>query len=419
THSYTVTDANGCTSVTTIVVTEPTVLVANSSATSILCNGGSATVTVAANGGTAPYNGTGTFTVSAGTHAYTVTDANGCTSVTTIVVAQPTVLVASSSATSVLCNNGSATVTVTANGGTAPYNGTGTFTVSAGTHTYTVTDANGCTSVTTITVGQPSTLTASIANLPVSPINTCGYGPGNANIVIGYGNGPTTAVLNGSATGGTPAYTYSWYPASHLSNSSVANPTFTAPVISGCSNYSYTLTVADANGCMSTQTVAVKVVNVVAAYNNNGSVKKIRVCHITNSANNTEVDIEISPNAVATHLAHGDCLGGCSDDCDPNARIGVVAHDDDYQGGNLVVYPNPNNGSFAVDIVPAIPNTTISLMIYDIAGKLIYSRDYVDAAFVHDDLDLNAITGGAASGMYLIKVVNEEYMFIQRVSVTQ
>jgi hypothetical protein len=52
-----VTDANGCTSTTSITITEPAALVASSSATAILCNGGSSTVTVSATGGTAPYTG--------------------------------------------------------------------------------------------------------------------------------------------------------------------------------------------------------------------------------------------------------------------------------------------------------------------------------------------------------------------------
>ncbi|MBK7430048.1 MAG: right-handed parallel beta-helix repeat-containing protein [Bacteroidetes bacterium] len=62
TYTYTVTDANGCTNSTTITVTEPTALVASSSATAIACNGGTSTVTVSATGGTAPGVRTGGIT---------------------------------------------------------------------------------------------------------------------------------------------------------------------------------------------------------------------------------------------------------------------------------------------------------------------------------------------------------------------
>jgi hypothetical protein len=59
---------------------------ASAVAGTITCYGGTTTVTVSATGGTAPYTGTGTFTVGAGTYEYTVTDANGCMSTVSITV---------------------------------------------------------------------------------------------------------------------------------------------------------------------------------------------------------------------------------------------------------------------------------------------------------------------------------------------
>lgn len=54
-------------------------------ATAGALTGGTAVVTVTATGGTPPYTGTGTFAnVTAGTHTFTVTDANGCSGATTI-----------------------------------------------------------------------------------------------------------------------------------------------------------------------------------------------------------------------------------------------------------------------------------------------------------------------------------------------
>src|SRR2546429_2828519 len=117
-------------------------LVPVSSNTEIFCHGGMSTVTVSATGGTAPYQGTGTFSVPAGTYSYTVTDANSCTATTTGDITQPSAVTASSSNTPILCNGGTSTVTVSASGGTSPYQGTGMFTRSAGTYSYTVTDAN-------------------------------------------------------------------------------------------------------------------------------------------------------------------------------------------------------------------------------------------------------------------------------------
>lgn len=67
-----------------------------------------------------------------------------------------------------------------------------------------------------------------------------------------------TATLGGSptASGGNSGYTYSWAPATDLSNATVANPVFT-PSTSG--TFEYIVTVADATGCVDMDTVNVTV----------------------------------------------------------------------------------------------------------------------------------------------------------------
>ena len=219
THNYTVTDANGCTDNTSITVTQPSALTASATAGSILCNGGTTTVTVSASGGTAPYSGTGNFTVSAGTHNYTVTDANGCSANTSVNVTEPTPLTATATAGSILCNGGTTTVTVSASGGTAPYTGTGTFTVSAGTHNYTVTDANGCSANTSVNVSEPTAL-----NISLNITNASCHGETNGSIIA-------------NANGGTFPYLYSW------SNGQYGQ------MINNLAAGTYTVTVSDLNNC--------------------------------------------------------------------------------------------------------------------------------------------------------------------------
>ncbi|HRT00569.1 MAG TPA: gliding motility-associated C-terminal domain-containing protein, partial [Bacteroidales bacterium] len=219
THNYTVTDANGCTANTSVNVTQPTALTATATAGSILCNGGTTTVTVSASGGTAPYSGTGNFTVSAGTHNYTVTDANGCSANTSVNVTEPTPLTATATAGSILCNGGTTTVTVSASGGTAPYTGTGTFTVSAGTHNYTVTDANGCSANTSVNVSEPTAL-----NISLNITNASCHGETNGSIIA-------------NANGGTFPYLYSW------SNGQYGQ------MINNLAAGTYTVTVSDLNNC--------------------------------------------------------------------------------------------------------------------------------------------------------------------------
>jgi hypothetical protein len=158
-YTYTVTSPSCSGSASATVTASVTNLLASATAGTISCFGGTTTVIVSATGGTAPYTGTGSFTANAGSYSYTVTDANGCTSIVTGTITQPTQLVASSTAGTIACFGRTTAVTVSATGGTAPYTGTGSFTVNAGSYIYTVTDANGCTATTSRTVTQPAQLT--------------------------------------------------------------------------------------------------------------------------------------------------------------------------------------------------------------------------------------------------------------------
>jgi len=221
TYGYTVTDANGVTATTSVTVREPTQLVASSTQDApVLCFGGTTTVTVRATGGSPPYTGTGSFTRGAGGGNYTVTDFHGCTATTSSTVTEPTQLVAISTQDAPILRHGEVTtVTVSASGGTAPYAGTGSFTVGAGTHDYTVTDANGCTTVTSVTVTEPAQLVAS--SIQDAPIPRYG--------------GTTTVTV--SASGGTAPY--------------AGTGTFTV----GAGTHDYTVT--DANGSTATTSITV------------------------------------------------------------------------------------------------------------------------------------------------------------------
>src|SRR4029079_12775213 len=230
TYSYTVTDANSCTDTTTGNITQPSAVVASSSNTEILCNGGSSIVTVGASGGTGPYLGTGTFSVPAGTYSYTVTDANSCTDTTTGNSTQPSAVVASSSNTEILCNGGSSIVTVGASGGTGPYLGTGTFSVSAGTYSYTVTDHNSCTDTTTGNITQPSAVVANSSNTPI----LCNGG--NSVVTVGASGG--TGPYLGTGTFSVPAGTYSYTvtDANSCTDTTTGNITQPSAVVASSSN---------------------------------------------------------------------------------------------------------------------------------------------------------------------------------------
>jgi hypothetical protein len=250
-YTVTVTDANGCTAISIIAITQPTPLSAGITILSnVTCSGGNnGSMQVNASGATAPYtylwsNGqTSTLAtgLTSGTHTVTVTDALGCTGTLQSTLVSPLAIAANITTTNINCNggsNGTAAVAVTA--GVAPYSfvwSTGQTTTSisglvAGTYTVTVTDFRGCSASFPAIITQPNVVgfTAVVTNI------TCN------NLI----NGSIAA----TPTGGTPGFTYLW------SNGG------TASTITGLSAGTYTLTVTDSKGC-SRSAVAGTVVNPV------------------------------------------------------------------------------------------------------------------------------------------------------------
>ncbi len=263
-HIVTITDTNGCTTTSSVTITEPNALaIAAINATAVSCAGGSdGSLTGNITGGTAPYsfawdNGMTTATISglsAGTYILSVSDANGCTNTSTANILEPTALVASiASSTAASCNGFSdGTATVTTTGGTMPYaynwsNGESGATASnlpATTNTVTVTDGNACTTVLQVTISEPTAL--ALSSVTASPTSCFGLSDGAVQAV---------------AAGGTAPYTYNWGAAGN------------GNTISGLPAGNYPVTVTDDNGCiaMGMATVTEPMLLVATISNNNGA----------------------------------------------------------------------------------------------------------------------------------------------------
>jgi hypothetical protein len=218
THSFTITDANGCTAITSINITEPEAITVTAIPSAIQCYGDTSEVVVSATGGAPPFTGIGNYNVTAGPQQFTVTDANGCPAATTITITQPSFLALSTNASAIPCYGDTSAVTLVASGGTPPYTGTGTYYVTAGSYNYLITDTNGCSATTTVTITQPPVLISDISS----------------TAILCNGDFSTVAV---TATGGTPPYT----------------GTGTFSETAG----NYTFMVNDANGCTSSSSVQI------------------------------------------------------------------------------------------------------------------------------------------------------------------
>ncbi len=236
-HTITVRDANNCVQVASVVVKQPALLTVTTTKSDLSCNGGNdGAINSTVIGGTPAYsykwsNGATTpsiINVVAGTYRLTVTDANGCTSISVVTLTQPSLVVLSTTKTDVKCNGGkTGSASVIANGGSAPYsilwsNSATTATLSgigAGTYTVTVTDTKGCSKTTSVTITEPAAIVLSMTG---------------SNLNCGGGNNGTASV---AVAGGLAPYKYKW------SNGA------TAAVLNNLLAGTYTVTVTDANGC--------------------------------------------------------------------------------------------------------------------------------------------------------------------------
>ena len=251
----TVTDVNGCTGTAqTSVSQDITTPQANASANQVLtCN----TTSVFLNGNGSSFGpqfsylwttANGNITAGAntlnptvnepGTYTLTVTNNNnGCTQTAQAEVQElPTVTAGISGQTNVLCfgeNNGSAMASGNGGNGLFTYTWSNGMTgnmvtgLSEGSYVVTISDGNNCTATASVTITQPSVLSANAT--------------ATSQTMSGANDGTATA----NPSGGTPGYTYLW------------NTGTTTSTIDGLAPGNYTVTVTDDNGCESVQTVTV------------------------------------------------------------------------------------------------------------------------------------------------------------------
>ncbi len=243
TYTVTIRDGAGCLATTSFSLTQPPTLILSYKVLNVTCHGAKdGVISLFASGGTGAYsysiNGTtyqlsNTFTGLRGaTYTGYVKDVNGCVKIVKVIVREPAALNIISTTGDVSCSGGNnGYISLTVNGGTSPdsfiWSNESTtqsiFDLGAGTYSVTVTDNNGCQDTATFSITQPA--------MPIVV---------NGVVNDASSSSSTDGGVLASVTGGVTPYTFSWSngeTTQNLTNAGVGT---------------YTLTITDANGCIST-----------------------------------------------------------------------------------------------------------------------------------------------------------------------
>lgn len=392
-YTVTVTDDNGCTSSSTVNITQPSAALSSAvtSSQNILCFGGTnGSIDLTTAGGTSPYaynwsNGASTEDLSAlpsGTYNVIVTDANGCTTVNSITLIQPSASLAASVSASqnVFCfggNNGYVNLNI--NGGTAPYNyqwsnGANTQNLSnlvAGNYSVTVTDANNCTATTGIIITEPANpLNASVTN--AININCFGGNSGSIDLTV---------------SGGTQPYIYNWSNGASTEDLSGLNAgiyTVTVTDVNGCT-YSSNATLTEPSAALSSVTNVLQ--NVSCFGGNNGSIDltvsggTAPYSYIWSNGSTTE---DISNLAIGSYSVTITDANGCS-------AVGAAS----------ITQPvNALNGTVAqIAAVACFGGTNGALDLTVIGGSAPYTYNWSNG-FITEDIS------GVAAGIYTVTITD-------------
>lgn len=236
-----VTDANGCVSNASTTITSPDELtfalpnvqdascdIACDGEATVIVSGGTVNYTFQWSGGQTGQTGTG---LCVGTNSVTITDANGCSASTSVVVDYGNGITSLVTPTDATCGDCDGEATVAPAGGSGNYSilwydntaGTSHTGLCAGIYPYTVTDNdNGCKTdldVTINNIGGPDNET-----ITTTDVTCAGGADGSANVI---------------PSGGTAPYTLLWVPTGQTTNTLSNVPAGT-----------YNLEVTDDNGCI-------------------------------------------------------------------------------------------------------------------------------------------------------------------------
>jgi len=282
-----------------------------------------------------------------------------------------------------------------------------------GDHAVTLTaqDSSGNSSSETVTV----TIIGEIPTIEISNFTAVNTQLDNT-IYLGFG--PQSINLSTSITGGS-SFTYQWISSSGELVDNVANPEITPSV-----STTYTVIATNNYGCSTSASIEVCVMD-ARSYNKKGKADgKVFVCHHTNGKKGTKhVLISISSNAVMQHLSnhgigtsHPDSLGTCDAICIVAPVVPApIANNSDFNEifSGILIFPNPSNGIFEIQISKMKKGTEFNLI--DYSGRLI------DYKKVSSDMNQKITIGNKhlPTGIYFLRIISTEETIIKKLIVTK
>lgn len=313
-----VTGSNGCIGNSTVNIVAGVTVAGALTIQNAICNTtGSAQLALI--GGTAPYTytwlptgGNAAFSnaLTVGNYTVKATSAEGCMFTKTLTISGVPLGV-TVSAQDVKCfggNDGMAQAII--NTGIAPYTytwmpgGSNSSLISslvAGTYSLTAMDANGCASSSTLQIGQPTQLTASITTHSASCITAS--------------NGEAQATVSG----GTAPYQYAWQGGGNT------------PSVTGLAVGNYSCLLSDSHACSVLKTLTISAAPLLQLSVNNGSVCKGNsytliangaVNYTWSPGNNYMTNYVVTPSIATVYSVTGEDAAGCQ-----SSTIAVVMVD--------------------------------------------------------------------------------------------
>jgi hypothetical protein len=269
----------------------------------------------------------------------------------------------SSTNVDVILNNGSGTFAAAVSypsGGSSPYsiavadfdsNGNPDLVVANHTSSNVGVLLNTCNPCAAVTVSIPDAIALPSGVQP----NTVypGYAPASS------------ITLTANVSGGTEPYSFTWSTGSH-------DPSIT---VSPAAATTYTVSVTDANGCLSnTASLTIHVSDVSSGKKGD----KVLVCHKPGKLNHT---LSISADDVADHLGHGDLLGSCDNNAAATTVVSPSIGNEALLTKNISApfsvkaLSNPSSGYFILNLKGGDLLQRVHLRVVDTYGRLIERKD--------------------------------------------